>query len=102
GNDLRSGGRIQVCLDHGVAVTLLHQLRQHFLPDLSAIALTHDLRRDLPRTKALDPDRAAYFPKPRLDLFFDALGRQLDAHAALRSEEHTSELQSRENLVCRL
>src|SRR5690606_40755481 len=24
------------------------------------------------------------------------------AHAALRSEEHTSELQSRENLVCRL
>src|SRR5690606_40796798 len=26
----------------------------------------------------------------------------LDAHVAERSEEHTSELQSRENLVCRL
>src|SRR5690606_40680732 len=28
--------------------------------------------------------------------------RGLVAHALLRSEEHTSELQSRENLVCRL
>src|SRR5690606_41788157 len=30
---------------------------------------------------------------------FEHLG---DVHEALRSEEHTSELQSRENLVCRL
>src|SRR5690606_42153109 len=28
------------------------------------------------------------------------LDRLAEAHAALRSEEHTSELQSRENLVC--
>src|SRR5690606_40289927 len=30
------------------------------------------------------------------------LARQRDGFAGLRSEEHTSELQSRENLVCRL
>src|SRR5690606_41049297 len=34
--------------------------------------------------------------RPRLELLEDLLPRQL------RSEEHTSELQSRENLVCRL
>src|SRR5206468_12259103 len=28
--------------------------------------------------------------------------RELDAHAQVRSEEHTSELQSRSDLVCRL
>src|SRR5690606_40591769 len=32
----------------------------------------------------------------------DALGNFPDNHIILRSEEHTSELQSRENLVCRL
>src|SRR5690606_41139454 len=32
----------------------------------------------------------------------DALGKQYLPEDALRSEEHTSELQSRENLVCRL
>src|SRR5690606_39921696 len=36
---------------------------------------------------------------PKLKAAHLALGR---AAAALRSEEHTSELQSRENLVCRL
>src|SRR3712207_8497620 len=30
------------------------------------------------------------------------LGRELGAHALSRSEEHTSELQSRQYLVCRL
>src|SRR5690606_41881880 len=29
-------------------------------------------------------------------------GREMGIRASLRSEEHTSELQSRENLVCRL
>src|SRR5690606_40129254 len=32
----------------------------------------------------------------------DQLGHQPIADVAIRSEEHTSELQSRENLVCRL
>src|SRR5690606_39988179 len=32
----------------------------------------------------------------------DAVGQALQHDLALRSEEHTSELQSRENLVCRL
>src|SRR5690606_39944155 len=35
--------------------------------------------------------------------YFNTTAKELDpAQAALRSEEHTSELQSRENLVCRL
>src|SRR5690606_41012031 len=34
--------------------------------------------------------------------FFMGLGYHLDIHQNIRSEEHTSELQSRENLVCRL
>src|SRR5690606_34994784 len=40
-------------------------------------------------------------PRPRRNIF--CVGRNYHAHAQeLRSEEHTSELQSRENLVCRL
>src|SRR5688572_32753295 len=30
------------------------------------------------------------------------VGRKSEAHSAIRSEEHTSELQSQSNLVCRL
>src|SRR5690606_40966819 len=38
-----------------------------------------------------------------LRVFYRAWPRWIPAHACLsRSEEHTSELQSRENLVCRL
>src|SRR5688572_32481106 len=33
---------------------------------------------------------------------FAAQAAQLDAHSTARSEEHTSELQSQSNLVCRL
>src|SRR5688572_31900200 len=36
------------------------------------------------------------------DLLFHAPRPQLSPHAAARSEEHTSELQSQSNLVCRL
>src|SRR5436309_10636663 len=57
------------------------------------------------------PPRSTLFPYTTL---FRSLGRQATEHvripvgegicgaAAARSEEHTSELQSRENLVCRL
>src|SRR3712207_7006907 len=38
-------------------------------------------------------------PKPQGG---DRLSRKIEAHADLRSEEHTSELQSRQYLVCRL
>src|SRR5690606_41868066 len=34
--------------------------------------------------------------------YFDYAKAVIDMYTALRSEEHTSELQSRENLVCRL
>src|SRR5690606_40925550 len=39
-----------------------------------------------------------FYPDARILLFF----RRHDEWIASRSEEHTSELQSRENLVCRL
>src|SRR5262249_58122114 len=38
----------------------------------------------------------------RVDLVVESLGRMAGAAAAPRSEEHTSELQSLTNLVCRL
>src|SRR2546430_11681595 len=62
------------------------------------------------------PPRSTLFPyttlfrSPRLSSFLYDLNRDLDpmarvksgAHIRVRSEEHTSELQSQSNLVCRL
>src|SRR2546427_5816955 len=63
------------------------------------------------------PPRSTLFPYTTLfrspDLWFGRLGRNLwfsavsfglriGVHVLLRSEEHTSELQSQSNLVCRL
>src|SRR5690606_41250316 len=36
------------------------------------------------------------------ELFSESIPGRAGSHQVLRSEEHTSELQSRENLVCRL
>src|SRR5690606_41888874 len=62
-------------------------------------------RRDIDRHETPPAIDASLFPR-----YLEALqsGRAIDAHHAQRdprtrrSEEHTSELQSRENLVCRL
>src|SRR5690606_9822847 len=43
--------------------------------------------------------RHSYYARNRIDLFY---GKGSFADSNTRSEEHTSELQSRENLVCRL
>src|SRR5207302_10156588 len=52
------------------------------------------------RGLALDPDEQA---QEVVRLVFDQFDRQGTLHGLnWRSEEHTSELQSRENLVCRL
>src|SRR5436309_9920716 len=61
-----------------------------------------DRRRDVERAP---PPRASSPPARRRRRRRDELAQeQVDLHrvAHLRSEEHTSELQSRENLVCRL
>src|SRR5690606_39539181 len=47
---------------------------------------------------AVHPDLAALFGQQREGI----LASQADQRITRRSEEHTSELQSRENLVCRL
>src|SRR5690606_41359725 len=56
--------------------------------------------------------KGGYFPVPPVDslhdlrgamcLALEEMGLETEVHHHERSEEHTSELQSRENLVCRL
>src|SRR5690606_16515883 len=61
------------------------------------VSLSHHRQLQLGVSQGTQPDgRDRPYP-PRT-----AQGRQLSKRALLRSEEHTSELQSRENLVCRL
>src|SRR5690606_41192824 len=55
----------------------------------------------LARRGLLDLDKHAVTVLARLPTA-QPLELVLGAHAGVRSEEHTSELQSRENLVCRL
>src|SRR5690606_41712655 len=61
-------------------------------------------RRDLLRVQAVPRLRAGQQPVlPVLGgRLYRALAGPADAPGGVRSEEHTSELQSRENLVCRL
>src|SRR5690606_42037111 len=79
---------------------LAHRLRGH--RDAGA-ARSHRPQRHAIRRVTLVPSPPAYF-----DLTLPALGRQAGSSwdecstTCARSEEHTSELQSRENLVCRL
>src|SRR6266511_4442275 len=64
------------------------QLHEHAPGVLRHARLSADLLDDLQTLRGLGPDWHHHAP---------ALGQLLE-----RSEEHTSELQSRENLVCRL
>src|SRR3712207_8129256 len=52
--------------------------------------------------QALRPGRADEHPRAHLPLTSPAVWRRLRAAAGRRSEEHTSELQSRPYIVCRL
>src|SRR5690606_41914981 len=63
---------VEICSEHG----------GHLGPNLGVVELTLALHRE--------------FRSPQEPIVFDT------GHQAYRSEEHTSELQSRENLVCRL
>src|SRR5688572_31202493 len=47
-------------------------------------------------------DGISHAGEPCIFRQIQASARQLDLHARFRSEEHTSELQSQSNLVCRL
>src|SRR3989442_9494742 len=71
-----------ICVDKGVVDSLSPEL---FLDFLGAKGLG-------PKTSNANPDRCAR-------LIFDL---NPDGHSDRRSEEHTSELQSRPHLVCRL
>ncbi len=84
GLDSRAARRAQVFLLHRVGVTLLHQIGQHLLANLRAVAPLDDLGGHLARAKTLDLDRLADRLEAAIDLFFDAFGGQLHAHAALQ------------------
>src|SRR5690606_40136108 len=64
-------------------------LRRHGVDEVEVVGIATD---HCVRATALDAARAGFDTKVRLEL---------TAGVSKRSEEHTSELQSRENLVCR-
>src|SRR5690606_26896595 len=77
----------------------LHK-RHDLLPNILKLAerfMAHE--RDL-LTRVTELRQEARRPYDATDS--EAVRRHLEAERGLRSEEHTSELQSRENLVCRL
>src|SRR5690606_41943011 len=61
-----------------------------------------DLRLHRPLRRLLGADRAVHLHLRGHRPLSPELADQLGARVDVRSEEHTSELQSRENLVCRL
>src|SRR5690606_39820512 len=64
--------------------------------------LVRDAARVATLKEELERGRRAAVLAPQVPRAEAADRRVAAAHTALRSEEHTSELQSRENLVCRL
>src|SRR5690606_41453277 len=81
-------------LFRSLVVQLLRHLRIHAVRALPAAAVAHQ-DDDL---EAADDGAFGHVLQHRTQ----RAHRQIDAARQLRSEEHTSELQSRENLVCRL
>src|SRR5690606_40891120 len=75
-------------------------LQQRFDPSISL-----DTKKE---TKAADEDLKNYILQKinikvnGKSVKLDYIGKEYDTDMVMRSEEHTSELQSRENLVCRL
>src|SRR5690606_41594472 len=78
----------------------LHSFPTRRSSDLSALVV-EQAAHDSGRRADLALDRAARARGAAVSVFLDVRGRVRD-DVDLRSEEHTSELQSRENLVCRL
>src|SRR5690606_41963073 len=100
------------CLPHHTARTYIYTLSLHdalpiFAADLDAIDLAAP---ELHVHVELDGEAAVGAPVLELVEIGDQRGGAVELHLAavgagdveVRSEEHTSELQSRENLVCRL
>src|SRR5690606_41879909 len=74
-----------------------HPYRQD--PVLDRMLRVHEVEQD---AVARDPARLRAGSVPALDGLVRIRDRGAEPLLHLRSEEHTSELQSRENLVCRL
>src|SRR5690606_40016428 len=101
--------------DHNVAATIFRQIAEERHPDPKWIVVGAGTggtsatigrhirfsRRDT-RVCVVDPQNSAFFPNWTANLGRPKSRWPKDPSAWTRSEEHTSELQSRENLVCRL
>src|SRR5690606_40216276 len=99
------GPRQRVNLVGGVELIGLFQrgdvLPKQFL-QLRDVAVVERLDGDLCATPNPPPERALVQAHFRAELLVDHAARHSGEGVGTRSEEHTSELQSRENLVCRL
>src|SRR5690606_40694919 len=98
------------------STSIIYALSLHdALPFFARLRADEERRDRVRQGRRLDPDpvrqpEALPRPAPPRGPDLSALSRRPDAHGrsgdgcelAARSEEHTSELQSRENLVCRL
>ena len=79
--DRRSPGRIQLLLGDGMREGRANHVADDLLPDLTTVALAHDLGRHLAGTKALEPGRLAHLPEPEIDFAIDVRVRH--AHGDL-------------------
>src|SRR5690606_41038604 len=86
------------------ALRVLHSFLHDALPISAAVAPVSRSIANTPEDVPLVMTMARFVKRKRIHLLIDAMAAVPDAYLwiAGRSEEHTSELQSRENLVCRL
>src|SRR6266480_7187073 len=76
-----------------------HPIRLSATRALQAVRTADDVEHDLVRT-GTDPIQAHVAPDPLDSVLLHVAGAAVDLDALVRSEEHTSELQSHVNLVC--
>src|SRR5438046_4276173 len=83
--------------------TLFRSARSTQQMDVIPLAVGKNFKpRDRFDKKFLERTVEKYGLPPRYLLFVGRLNRRKNIHGLIRSEEHTSELQSLTNLVCRL
>src|SRR5690606_40916236 len=93
---------ISFCFSTHTATTQIYTLSLHdalpiFSPEPYHVACDHSYEHDQENTCSNNPNQDHYLHQRA-----NANAKAVDSDRVIRSEEHTSELQSRENLVCRL
>ena len=75
GLDLWAAGRLQVLLDNGIRVALLHDLAEDLLANLLAVFLADDARGHLAGAESRDIDLSDELLEPRFDQRLDIGGQ---------------------------